>query len=310
MSTPPIRIATRRSRLALWQAEHAATALRYAHPDRCVELVPVTTAGDRDRTTALRAMGGTGLFTKEIEETLLRGDADLAVHSLKDLPTVPPDGLAIAAVLPREDPADALVSRSGSPFAALPPGARLGTGSPRRAGQLRHARPDLVVTGLRGNVETRLEKLETEGLDAIVLALAGLKRLGLADRASERLAFDLCLPAPGQGAIAIETRAGDDASRALAAVLHDATTADAVTAERSFLRTLEGGCSVPAGALATVTGGRLRLEAAVAAPDGSALVRDALEGPAADAESLGARLAGQLLAAGADRCLADARPET
>ncbi|MFW5857800.1 MAG: hydroxymethylbilane synthase [Planctomycetota bacterium] len=310
MSTPPIRIATRRSRLALWQAEHAAAALRRAHPDRCVELVPVTTAGDRDRTTALRAMGGTGLFTKEIEETLLRGDADLAVHSLKDLPTVPPDGLAIAAVLPREDPADALVTRTGCAFADLPAGARLGTGSPRRAGQLRHARPDLVVTGLRGNVETRLQKLETEGLDAIVLALAGLKRLGLADRVSERLAFALCLPAPGQGAIAIETRAGDDASRALAATLHDATTADAVTAERSFLRTLEGGCSVPAGALATVTGDRLRLEAAVAAPDGSALVRDALESPAADATALGARLAEQLLTAGADRCLADARPET
>jgi hydroxymethylbilane synthase len=298
-----LRLATRGSALALWQAHHVRDLLRRAHPTLAVELVLVRTAGDRDRNTPLDKAGGTGLFTKEVQAEVLAGRADVAVHSLKDLPTATVPGLALAAVPAREDPRDALVGRPGrvTGLEDLGPGVVLGTSSPRRRGQLLAARPGLSVVPLRGNVPTRVESVTKEGgPDATVLALAGLTRLGLLDRVTEVLPLSVMLPAPGQGALGIEARADDRRALALLAVLDDAGVRTAVAAERAFLRRLEGGCSVPAGALATAAGpGRLRLSAVVADPGGGEVFRLCFEGAAADPEALGVRLADALVAAGA-----------
>jgi hydroxymethylbilane synthase len=281
--------------------------LRAAHPALAVELVLVRTAGDRDRATPLDKAGGTGLFTKEVQAEVLAGRADVAVHSLKDLPTATVPGLALAAVPAREDPRDALVGRPGrvAGLGDLGPGMVLGTSSPRRRGQLLAARPGLRAVPLRGNVPTRVEAVRKEGgPDATVLALAGLTRLGLLDRVTEILPTSVMLPAPGQGALGIEARAGDRRTLDLLAVLDDAAVRCAVAAERSFLRRLQGGCSVPAGALATATdGGRLRLEGVVADPEGGAVFRLALDGDAARPEPLGIRLADDLAASGAGELL-------
>ncbi|MGA3236284.1 MAG: hydroxymethylbilane synthase [Bryobacteraceae bacterium] len=289
----PLTIASRGSQLALWQARWVSgrlTALGHA----ChIEIIKTT--GDKITDVPLAQVGGKGLFTKEIEEALLDGRADLAVHSLKDLPTELPAGLALAAVPEREDPHDAVVGRK---LADLPPGATVGTSSLRRAAQLRRLRPDLNIESIRGNLDTRLRKLDEGRYDAIMLAAAGLKRLGWEARIAEILPAETMCPAVGQGALAVETRAGGAGWDACATLDHSATHS-AVAAERAFLRALGGGCQVPIGAAATVAGARLHLMGLVIAPDGSALVRGEHEGRVEDAEAIGAGLGAKLLEQGA-----------
>lgn len=290
-----LRLGTRASRLALAQSHTVADLLRQAHPGLDVVMVEVTTQGDRDQSTPLnRPQQGTGWFTSALQEALLRDEADIAVHSYKDLPTARPAGLAIAAVPLREDPRDALVSRSGRPLRDLPAHAVVGTSSPRREAQVLEIRPDLVVRPIRGNVETRLAKVESGEFDATVLALAGLKRLGLAGRASEVFGLYDVLPAPAQGALAIECRAGDAAVRELLAAIDDPALRRIVTAERSFLARLEAGCSFPSAAYAEEFGSTLKLHALVA--PGGRVVRSKMAGPAETAAGLGRQLAEELMA--------------
>lgn len=293
----PLRLGTRRSALARTQSEHVAQALR-ERTGRAVELVEVTTEGDVSR-APLSSLGGTGVFATALREALLAGRVDLAVHSLKDLPTTPAEGLVVAAVPPREDPRDVLVASAGRRLADLPAGARVGTGSPRRAAQLRALRPDLVVVDVRGNVDTRLRMVSEGHLDAVVLARAGLLRLGRADEATEVLGADQVLPAPGQGALAVECRADDDAVRAACSLLDDAASRAATTAERALLAALEAGCAAPVGALAVADDdGGLQLTGLVAALDGSATAVRTGAGPLDDAAGTGRRVAEDLLASG------------
>jgi len=287
-------IASRGSQLALWQARWVAAQLSAAGHECRIEIIKTT--GDKITDVPLAKVGTKGLFTKEIEEALLDGRADLAVHSLKDLPTELPEGLVLAAVPEREDPRDAVV---GKKLADLPPGAKVGTSSLRRAAQLLKLRPDLQVESIRGNLDTRLRKLDEGQYDAILLAAAGLKRLGWGDRIAEILEPEQMCPAVGQGALAIETRAGFEA----VAMLDHADTHTAVMAERGVLRALGGGCQVPIGAYATVFNGRVRLLAIVAAPDGSQMVGAQAGGAAAEAAEIGARLAAYLLQRGARQIL-------
>jgi len=305
-----IRIGTRKSALALWQAHHVAALLRAHEPDLDIALVELTTQGDRIQDRPLATVGGKGLFVKEIEDALLRNDVDLAVHSLKDLPAQIPDGLLIGAVPLREDPRDALCSPAHRTLDALPRGARVGTSSLRRACQLRALRPDLEIVSIRGNVETRLRKIETENLAAVVLAFAGLKRLGLGERATEILPLERMLPAVGQGALAIEQRAGDPLVSARLARLEDAPTRVAVEAERAFLGTLEGNCQVPLAAHASISGELLALRGLVGAPDGSQILRDQGEAPLPDAAALGRAVAEALLEQGAAELLRKTEPGT
>ncbi|MGE4542759.1 MAG: hydroxymethylbilane synthase [Pedobacter sp.] len=304
MTAHTLRIGTRASRLALWQAEWVQQQLQQLHPGLTVSLVPITTKGDKILDVPLAKVGGKGLFVKELEEALYDGSVDLAVHSMKDVPSVLPPGLILPCIPPREDPRDALVTPDGRGFAQLPQGARIGTSALRRQAQLLAQRPDLTIVSLRGNVETRLRKMDEEQLDGIVLAAAGLKRLELADRISEYLPTDLSLPAIGQGALGLECRQGDDRTLALIAPLHHADTAVAVTAERAFLRRLNGGCQVPLAAHATVVGDRVNMVGLVAEVDGSRLLKDTLVAPVPEAEAAGRQLAESLLAQGADRILA------
>jgi len=294
-----LRLGTRKSRLALVQSESMAEAIMKRAPGVRVELVPIVTQGDRDQKTPLPEIGGKGLFTKELEDGLLEGRIDLAVHSLKDLPTELPAGLALGAVPPRETPLDALLTREAASLAALPPAARVATSSLRRQAQLRLVRPDLALEEIRGNVDTRVRKLRDGGLDALVLAAAGLRRLGLEHEIREILPADVMTPAVGQGALAIEIRDGDSHTGSIIGLLDDADTRASVTAERAFLGRLGGGCRTPIGALAHVVAGELRIHGVVAAPDGSASVRGERAGRAADAASIGASLADDFLARGA-----------
>ncbi len=300
-------IGTRGSALALAQSEAVAAALRGLRPGLGVRLERIRTAGDRLAEASLGPAGGKGLFVKEIEEALLDGRIDLAVHSLKDLPAELPAGLALGAFPPREDPRDVLVSRSGAALDALPEGAGVGTSSLRRQAQLLALRADLKVVPLRGNVDTRLRKLDAGEMDAIILAAAGLRRLGLEARATEFLPPDRMVPAIGQGALAIEVRERDLAGEVGAAVLplDHADTRAAVLAERAFLRRLGGDCQTPLAAHARVARGRISLQAVVASADGARIVRGEMGGPAADGPALGAALAEDLLARGA-RALLDA----
>lgn len=304
MPSAPIRIGTRGSALARRQASAIAELLRLAHPEHTFTLVEVSTVGDRDAATSLSRIGGQGVFVKEIEAALLDGRVDIAVHSMKDVPTRGTPGLAFGAAPPREDVRDAVVSRTGDPLSALPTGARVGTGSARRAAQLRALRPDLRVLDMRGNVDTRLRRVVEASYDAAVLAAAGLARLGLLERAAEMLPIDAMLPAPGQGALAVQVRENDAATRALAGVIDHSATHSAVRAERAMLATLGGGCLLPVGAYARVEGGRMTLRAIVAHPSGEPLLRDELTGDAADPEALGAEVARRLLDAGARAILA------
>ncbi|HLV61103.1 MAG TPA: hydroxymethylbilane synthase [Fredinandcohnia sp.] len=299
----PIVIATRKSPLALWQADHVAQALR-ARTGREVELLPLVTEGDRILDAPLARIGGKGLFVKEIEQALLDGRADLAVHSLKDVPTALPQGLTLGAILEREDPRDALCAPRHLRLDALPRGTRVGTSSLRRRAQLLALRPDLEVVEIRGNVGTRLSKVEDE-VDAVILARAGLVRLGLAERITEDLPVERMLPAVGQGALAVEMRADDAEIAALVAGLEHPETRDAVRAERALLARLEGGCQIPLAAHATVEGDRLRLEARLGRPDGSSLLAARAEGVRDEAEAIGVRVAEDLLARGAAEILAE-----
>jgi len=290
-------IASRGSQLALWQARWVQSRLAALKCDCVIEIIKTT--GDKITDVPLARVGGKGLFTKEIEEALLDGRADLAVHSLKDLPTELPAGLVLAAVPEREDPHDAIV---GKRLTELPDGARVGTSSLRRAAQLRHLRPALMIESVRGNLDTRLRKLDEGQYDAIVLAAAGLKRLGWAGRIAEVLPASVMCPAVGQGALAIETRA-EGAGRAAASLLDHTETHQSVAAERGLLAALGGGCQVPIGAHAEVRDGRLKMVGLVASPDGKELVRGETEGPVEEAEALGIALGADLLGRGARRIL-------
>jgi hydroxymethylbilane synthase len=297
--TLALRIGTRSSPLALWQANYVAGRLRPLVAPRAVELVHVQTEGDRDQSASLAHIGGRGVFTKEIERAVLDGRVDVAVHSLKDLPTQPVDGLVLAAVPPRGPSGDVLVAASVVRFDDLPPGASVATGSLRRRAQLLHRRPDLKLADIRGNVETRLRKLRDERYDALVLAQAGLERLGLSDVVTEVLDSAWMLPAVGQGALGLECRSDDNPTRSLLGCLEDPSTRQAVEAERALLFHLGGGCQVPLGAFAEVDDGTLRLRAAVLAGDGSRRVAGEESGRAADATVVGERLAGRLREQGA-----------
>ncbi|MFN8617160.1 MAG: hydroxymethylbilane synthase [Dehalococcoidia bacterium] len=288
-----LRIATRGSKLALIQAELAASKLRAARPGLTVELVTITTAGDRDQSTPLPEGERAGWFTSAIQDALLRNEADVAVHSYKDLPTKRPRGLVIAAVPVREDSRDALVSRERLGMRGLPAGAVVGTSSPRRTAQLLELRPDLDVRPIRGNVDTRIAKVEAGEFDATVLALAGLRRLGLEARADEVFGVEEMLPAPAQGALALECRTEDAATRALLSAIDDPALRQSVTAERMFLATIDGGCSFPAAAYAEHFGTTLKLNALIAA-DGR-IVRSKMAGPAETAGGLGKQLAEELM---------------
>lgn len=293
-----LRIATRESPLALWQAEHVRDRLMAAHPGLSVELVPMTTQGDQMLSAPLANVGGKGLFVKELEQCMLDGDADLAVHSMKDVPVRQPDGLCLTAFLAGEDPRDAFVSNTYAELGELPAGAVVGTSSLRRQAQLRWLRPDLKVIDLRGNVGTRLRKLDEGQYDAILLASAGLIRLAMADRISERFSPARMLPAIGQGIVGIECREDDAVTRELLAVLHDPTSEIRLRAERSMNGMLGGACQVPVAGHATVSANTVLLDGLVGAPDGSMVIRHRLEGPVAEAESLGQALAQRLLDAG------------
>lgn len=306
----PLRLGTRGSRLALRQADLVTAKLTSAWPGLSVERVVLSTAGDRIPDTALSRIGDKGLFTRELEDALREGRIDLAVHSLKDLPTAMPDGLALGAVTEREDPRDALCSASGASLRGLPRGARLGTSSLRRRAQALAARPDLQIVELRGNVPTRLSKLEAGLCDAVILAHAGLLRLGLEGRVSELLDPSLMLPAVGQGALGVQIRAGDDRVAPIVAPLDHRPTRLSTAAERALLARLEGGCQVPVGALGSWAGERLTLRALVADLDGSGVVRgELLERVTSEDEArrLGDLLARHLLAEGADAVLDRAR---
>ena len=302
--TPTLRIATRKSPLALWQAEHVAARLRAAHPGLAVELVGMSTQGDRILDSPLAKVGGKGLFVKELEVALLDGRADIAVHSMKDVPVEFPDGLHLPVILEREDPRDAFVSNAYARFEDLPQGARVGTSSLRRQCQLAARRPDIVIDSLRGNVNSRLAKLDAGQFDAIILAAAGLKRLGFADRIRCELEPETSLPAIGQGAIGIECRRDDARTGALIAVLDDPDTHLRLRAERALNTRLKGGCQVPIAGHAILDGDQLWLRGLVGEPDGSRMLRAERRGPASEAEALGVQLAEDLLALGADVILA------
>jgi hydroxymethylbilane synthase len=299
-----LRIATRKSPLALWQSEHVAAALRDAHPGLHIELVPMSTRGDEVLDRSLAAIGGKGLFLKELEIAMQRGEADCAVHSLKDVPMELEPGFALPAILARADYADAFISNRFDDIASLPEGAVVGTSSLRRQAQLRALRPDLQLRDLRGNVNTRLAKLDAGDYDAIVLACAGLQRLGLDARIRSRMQAPDWLPAPAQGAIAIECRDDDAVTAALCAALDHADTRTCVEAERAMNRALHGSCHVPVAGFATLEGARLRLHGLVGSASDGRAVRAHAEGPADAPEALGVEVAQALLAQGAGDFLA------
>lgn len=299
-----LRIATRKSPLALWQAEHVAAELRGIDAEAEVSLLELSTKGDKILDQALSKVGGKDLFVKEIEHALMDGRADVAVHSLKDVPTTLPEGLQITAYPPREDPRDALVSPKGYTLASLPEGARVGTCSLRRAAQVLRRRPDLRIEEIRGNVQTRLQRLEERGMDATLLAYAGLTRLKLTHLASEVLDPEVCLPAIGQGILAVETKGIDEEVNARVQRLDDADARASALAERSFLHRLEGGCQVPIAGHAVLVDGLVRLTGLVASLDGTQVVEGVVSGARDEAPQLGVTLAEQLLGQGADAILA------
>ena len=294
-------VGTRSSQLALWQADFVIGELAKKYPELVVEKRLMTTKGDKILNAPLAKIGGKGLFTKELETAMLEGEIDIAVHSLKDMPVVVPEGLVITAITQRADPGDAFVSHKYESFQQLPAGAKVGTSSLRRKAQLLHARPDLQIEDLRGNVNTRLRKMEEENFDGIILACAGLKRLGFGDKIRQVLPQTMCLPAVGQGALAIECRQADKETRELLEFLNDKCTRLCTEAERGFLATVEGGCQVPVGVHAVSAEAGIRVEAVIASLDGSTLLRDAQEAEvknAQEARAVGVNLAEKLLARG------------
>ncbi len=305
MAARTLRIATRKSPLALWQANFVKDRLEALYPDLRVELVPMSTQGDKILDTPLAKVGGKGLFVKELETAMLEGRADIAVHSMKDVPVEFPEGLGLHTICEREDPRDAFVSNRFKQIDELPQGAVVGTSSLRRQCQLRAARPDLVIRDLRGNVNTRLAKLDAGEYDAIILAAAGLKRLEMAHRITAFIEPEQSLPANGQGAVGIECRLDDVELHALLAPLEHTETRIRVLTERAMNRALQGGCQVPIGAYALVQGDEIWLRGLVGSPDGTQVIRDEIRGPLTDGEALGHTLAQRLLADGADGILAE-----
>lgn len=304
-----IRIGTRESRLAMWQAGWVADRLMEIRPGARVVLVGIKTKGDNILDAALAKIGDKGLFTRELETAVLEGRVDLAVHSMKDLPTELPGGLVIGSICRREYPGDVLVSKDGRSLADLPRKAVIGTSSLRRVAQLKRFRPDLTTVDVRGNLNTRLRKLEEKDIDALVLAYAGVARLGLRERITQRIPFDVLLPAVGQGAIGVEAREDDAEILGLLKELDHGPTRAAVTAERALMRRLEGGCQIPVGALAVLEGDEIVLEAMVSDLDGVSMIRSVMSGPAEDPRGLGVRLAESMLARGAGEILKKVRRE-
>lgn len=302
-------LGTRGSKLALWQSEHVASILKEKAGVE-IELKIIKTQGDKILDVALSRIGDKGLFVKEIETALLEGEADLAVHSSKDVPTQIPEGLALGAFLKRVDPRDVLISKSGRGLDALPAGSVIGTSSLRRIAQILNRRPDLKIEDVRGNLDTRLRKMDDGLFDAIVLAAAGLDRMGWSEGITERIPSDIMLSAVGQGAIAVEVRQDDEDMRELMTYLEDPATRAAVTAERSLLRELEGGCQIPIGALGILEDGMLKLDGMVASLTGDRLIRDSITGATEEADELGVRLADKLKAQGAEEILAEVRAQT
>ena len=300
-----IRIATRKSALALWQAEHVAERLTDLPEVESVNLVPLSTRGDEILDKSLQKIGGKGLFIKELEVAMQAGEADIAVHSMKDVPADMPEGFCLAAILERANHADALVGKDGVVFDALPQGARIGSSSLRRQAQLKLLRPDLSIEPLRGNVNTRLSKLDSGAYDAIILAAAGLERLGLEHYISQQFTPDQMLPAAAQGVIGIECLESRSELRAVLSQLDHATTVSTTLAERAIARTLEASCQSPVATSAVIDNGQMTITALVAMPDGSRSIRESLAGPAQDAEQLGIELAGRLLEKGAGDLLAE-----
>jgi len=298
-----LRIATRQSKLALWQAEHVAALLRAAHPSLQIELVRITTQGDRILDRPLADIGGKGLFIKELEVALAEQRADIAVHSMKDVPSELPVGMMLAAMLPRADARDAFLSTRYATIDSLPKGARIGTSSLRRECQLRAMRGDIEIVPLRGNVDTRLRKLDAGEFDAIILASAGLIRLGLGARITQFLPIEQSLPAVGQGIIGIECRAGDAGNLQYLSALDDAAAQTCIAAERAFAQRLEGSCQSPIGGYAQLSDTSIKLQGLIASIDGSQIFRDSIQGPQKDAVSLGRALAERMLFAGADKLL-------
>jgi hydroxymethylbilane synthase len=300
---PTLILGTRGSKLALCQSEWFQFRMQEVAPDVRVTLRKIQTSGDKIVDVPLAKIGGKGLFVKEIEEALLSGEIDVAVHSMKDVPAQLPEGLEILCVPPREDARDALISRTGRSFKDLPQGARVGTASLRRQAQLLNARPDLQIEMLRGNLDTRLRKLKEGQYDAIVLAAAGLRRLAWSHEITEYLDPVVSLPAIGQGALGIEGRSNDQFVRSIVDRLNDQSTQTTVTAERAFLHRLEGGCQVPIAAYATLSAGELLLDGLVASVDGKTIIRDCVQGKGHEAQALGVQLAERLLARGGDTIL-------
>jgi hydroxymethylbilane synthase len=298
-----LKIGTRGSKLALWQANWVKSALNKNFSHRSIELVPIKTQGDKIIDVPLAKVGGKGLFVKEIEQALLDRRIDIAVHSLKDMPAEIAPGLNFGAIPIRENPSDVLISKNGLKFSKLQPGSIIGTSSLRRAAQLRHARADVVIQPLRGNLDTRLRKLESENLDAIVVAAAGVKRLNLEDRVSEYLNEEIMLPAVGQGALCIEIRENDPDVEKLVSALDHSQTRTIVNGERAFLRRLEGGCQIPIAGHGRIKKNRYTLTGLVAEVDGSRLIKDSVAGPTEASERIGNELAERLLEKGADKLL-------
>lgn len=305
-----IIVGSRDSALAMWQTNWVVDTLRKLNPDYTFRIVSMKTQGDKILDVALAKIGDKGLFTKELEVAMLNREIDLAVHSMKDLPTMLPEGLTIGAMCKRVDPRDVVISRNGIPLAQLPQGALIGTSSLRRCAQLLNYRPDLQLEPLRGNLNTRMAKLERNNLDAIILAAAGVERLGWGDRITERISTDVCLPAVGQGSIGIEIREGDQEVFNVLQTINHAPSRAAITAERALLKKLEGGCQIPIGALGTVDGDQLTLKGVVAGLDGQEVIRDQISGPVNEAAALGEKLADRLVEMGADRILKAVRQET
>jgi len=298
-----IKIGTRGSKLALWQANWVKTALKTKQPHQTVELVPIKTKGDKILDVPLAKVGGKGLFVKEIETALIEGQIDLAVHSMKDMPSEIPAGLCIGAIPKRETPNDVLISKNNHRLSELRYGAIIGTSSLRRSAQLKHTRPDVVILPLRGNLDTRIKKLETENMDAIILAAAGVKRLDFENRITEYLDEKVMLPAVGQGALCIEIRENDPEIGPMVAALNHPETRTVVSGERAFLNRMEGGCQVPIAAHGKIESNTFTLFALVASIDGATIIKDTLSGPAELSESIGINLADHLLSKGANTLL-------
>ncbi|ATW24469.1 hydroxymethylbilane synthase [Candidatus Formimonas warabiya] len=302
-----IVIGTRDSALALWQTQWVENELKRFWPEYRFRIVDIKTKGDKILDVALAKIGDKGLFTKELEIAMLDGQADLAVHSMKDVPTKLPDGLMIGAVCRREDPGDVVISHKGYRLADLPRGAKVGTSSLRRRAQLLKYRPDLSLHDLRGNVHTRLAKMEREDFDAIILAAAGVKRMGWADKITEYIPYEVCLPAVGQGSIGIECRRDDEELLKMIGMVNDADAYDAIMGERAFLRKLEGGCQIPIGSLGQIRGSQIELHGLVASLDGRVVLRSSLTGDRKQAGQLGAELAEILIRQGAEQILEEVR---